>query len=69
MAMMFPVASRLCIHACVRVKNDNPEEGPGSGNFFYVPPLRTAQYSVTLSAVTEVFLLRNGQSGKSLMRA
>ena len=21
--MMFPVASWLCIHACVRVKNDN----------------------------------------------
>ena len=68
MAMMFPVASRLCIHACVRVKNDNPE-GPGSGNFLYVPLLRTAQYSVTMSAVTEVFWLRNGQSGKSLIRA
>ena len=23
MAIMFPVASRLCMHACVRVKNDN----------------------------------------------
>ena len=27
MAMMFPVASQLCMHACVRVKNDNHISG------------------------------------------
>ena len=26
-AVMFPVASRLCMHACVRVENDNHISG------------------------------------------